>query len=311
MKTKLFAESPPSAQGWLAVGNGHQLYWQTSGNPEGIPVVWLHGGPGSSASPLHRRFFDPALFWIIQYDQRGCGRSLPAGEIHHNETVDLIADIERLREHFSLKSWAVVGGSWGGALALLYAQAHPERLTKMLLRSPFLCTQAEIENFMEHPPEGCRTRWEALQSLVPQHSGESILAFGYRVFCLEQDVQQQVELAQAWMAYEAAMNVYPAPAPTLGLTGNDTLIARYSIQSHYLWHRCFVGQNILAYSHRLSEIPLTLVHGDQDALCPFENSLEIQRAVPQTKLVRVKGGGHDLTDPGMLITTFQELACWS
>ena len=311
MKTKLFPESPPSAQGWLAVGNGHQLYWQTSGNPEGVPVVWLHGGPGSSASPLHRRFFDPALFRIIQYDQRGCGRSLPAGEIHHNETVDLIADIERLREHFYLKTWSVVGGSWGGALALLYAQAHPERITRMLLRSPFLCTQAEIENFMEHPPEGCRALWEALQSHVPPHSGESILAFGYRVFCLEQDVQQQVQLAQAWMAYEAAMNVYPAPAPTLGLTGNDMLLARYRIQSHYLWHRCFVSQNILAHSHRLSEIPLTLVHGDEDALCPFENSLEIQRAVPQTKLVRVAGGGHDLTDPGMLSATFQELACWS
>ena len=310
MKTKLFAETQPVAQGWLAVGNGHQLHWQASGNPEGMPVVWLHGGPGSSASPLHRRFFDPAYFWIIQYDQRGCGRSLPAGEIHHNETVDLIADIERLREHLSLTRWSVVGGSWGGALALLYAQAHPERITRMLLRSPFLCTQAEIENFMEHPPEGCRARWETLQSQVPQNLGQSILAFGYRVFCLEQDVQQQVQLAQAWMAYEAAMNVYPAQAPTLGLTGHDALIARYRIQSHYLWHRCFVSQNILAQSHRLLEIPLTLVHGDSDALCPFENSLDIQRAVPQAKLVRVAGGGHDLTDPGMLSATFQELACW-
>lgn len=310
MKNKLFAETQPSSQGWLAVGNGHQIHWQASGNPEGIPVVWLHGGPGSSASPLHRRFFDPALFWIIQYDQRGCGRSLPAGEIHHNETVDLIADIERLREYLSLSRWSVVGGSWGGALALLYAQAHPERIIRMLLRSPFLCTQAEIENFMEHPPEGCRERWESLQSLVPQAVQQNILAFGYRVFCLEQDVQQQVQLAQAWMAYEAAMNVYPAQAPTLSLTGNDTLIARYRIQSHYLWHRCFVGQNILAQSHRMSEIPLTLVHGERDALCPFANSLDIQRAVPQAKLVRVAGGGHDLTDPGMLNATFQELAYW-
>ena len=311
MKNKLFAETQPSSQGWLAVGNGHQIHWQASGNPEGIPVVWLHGGPGSSASPLHRRFFDPALFWIIQYDQRGCGRSLPAGEIHHNETVDLIADIERLREHLSLTRWSVVGGSWGGALALLYAQAHPDRVDRMLLRSPFLCTQAEIENFMEHPPEGCRERWESLQSQVPQAAQQNILAFGYRVFCLEQDVQQQVQLAQAWMAYEAAMNVYPAQAPTLSLTGNDTLIARYRIQSHYLWHRCFVGQNILAQSHRMSEIPLTLVHGERDALCPFANSLDIQRAVPQAKLVRVAGGGHDLTDPGMLSATFQELAYWT
>lgn len=311
MKTKLFVESSPLGQGWLPVGNGHQLHWQTSGNPEGMPVVWLHGGPGSSASPLHRRFFDPTLFWIIQYDQRGCGRSLPLGEIGHNETVDLIADIERLRQHLSLERWSVVGGSWGGALALLYAQAHPERIDRMLCRSPFLCTQAEIENFMEHPPEGCRERWEGLQSHVPKHSGQSILEFGYRVFCLDQDVKKQSQLAQSWMAYEAAMNVYPAQAPALGLPGSDALIARYRIQSHYLWHRCFVDKNILTHNHKLTDIPLTLVHGDMDALCPFTNSLEIQRALPQAKLVRVAGGGHDLTDPGMLSATFKEIALWS
>lgn len=311
MKNKLFAETQPVAQGWLAVGNGHQLHWQASGNHEGMPVVWLHGGPGSSASPLHRRFFDPAHFWIIQYDQRGCGRSLPAGEIDHNETSDLIADIECLREHLSIPKWSVVGGSWGGALALLYAQAHSERINRMLCRSPFLCTQAEIENFMEHPPEGCREQWLGLQSQVPRDSGQTILEFGYQVFCLEQDVQKQSQLAKAWMAYEAAMNVYPAQAPTMGLTGHDTLIARYKVQSHYLWHRCFVGQNILAHSQLLSAIPLTLVHGERDALCPFENSLEIQRAVPHANLVRVAGGGHDLTDPGMLSATFQALASWS
>jgi proline iminopeptidase len=311
MKTKLFAESQPVAQGYLEVGNGHQLHWQASGNPEGRPIVWLHGGPGSSASPLHRRFFDPDHFWIIQYDQRGCGRSLPAGAIDHNETVDLIADIERLREHLSLTRWSVVGGSWGGALALLYAQAHPERITRMLLRSPFLCTHAEIENFMEHPPEGCRVRWEGLQSQMPQDAQQTILAFGYRVFCLEQDIQKQVQLAQAWMAYEAAMNVYPAQAPEVGLTSQDSLIARYRVQSHYLWHRCFVSQRILAQSQMLSEIPLTLVHGDRDALCPFANSLEIQSAVPHAQLVRVEGGGHDLTDPGMMSATFQALSAWS
>jgi proline iminopeptidase len=310
MKTKLFAEIQPVAHGWLAVGNGHQLHWQASGNPEGMPVVWLHGGPGSSASPLHRRFFDPVLFWIIQYDQRGCGRSLPAGAIEHNETSYLLADIERLREHLSIPKWSVVGGSWGGALALLYAQAHPDRVDRMLCRSPFLCTQTEIDNFMEHPPEGCRERWEVLQSQVPKGSKQTVLEFGYRVFCLEEDVQKQVPLAQAWATYEAAMNVYPMQAPTIGLGDHEALIARYRVQSHYLWHRCFVGPNILAQAHRMSEIPLTLVQGDVDALCPFENSLAIQRAVPQATLIRVAGGGHDLTDPGMLGATFQALTSW-
>ncbi len=286
------------------------MHWQTSGNPEGMPVVWLHGGPGSSASPLHRRFFDPAVFWIIQYDQRGCGRSLPAGAIDHNETSDLIADIERLREHLGLASWGVVGGSWGGALALLYAQAHPERIERMLLRSPFLCTQAEIDNFMEHPPEGCRERWQGLKSQVPRDSTQSILEFGHQVFCQDQDLHKQAQLAQAWLSYEAAMNVYPAPAPTLGQGDSAGLIARYRVQSHYLLNQCFVPQNILANVQCLEGIPLTLVHGDRDALCPFSNSQTIQQALPMTKLVRVQGGGHDLTDPGMLAASFEEIGLW-
>jgi proline iminopeptidase len=310
MKTKLFPEAQPVAQGWLEVGDGHEIHWQTSGNPEGWPVVWLHGGPGSSASPLHRRFFDPARYWIIQYDQRGCGRSRPAGGIERNETPDLIADIERLRTYFGLPRWSVVGGSWGGALALLYASAHPDRVERMLLRSPFLCTHTEIEDFMERPPEACRALWLNLKAQVPESSSLSILEYGYRVFCQGEHPQEQEALARAWMAYEAAMNMYPAQAPSLGAPDGAALIARYRIQSHYLLHRCFVQEDILAQSRALKAIPLTLVHGDLDALCPFANSLAIQHAVPQAKLIRVSGGGHDLTDPGLLEATFEGLKQW-
>lgn len=310
MKTKLFPETQPRAQGWLAVGGGHEIHWQTSGNPEGAPVVWLHGGPGSSASPLHRRFFDPEAFWIIQFDQRGCGRSRPQGEIQQNETRYLIADIERLRTHFGLSAWSVVGGSWGGALALLYAMSHPERIERMLLRSPFLCTPAEIENFMECPPLACRERWLSLKSLVPVDSGQTVLEYGYQVFCMENNFTEQVRLAQAWAAYETAMNVYPAQAPVLGPLDESALIARYRIQSHYLKHHCFVRTDLLAGSHALKEIPLTLVHGDSDALCPFANSQAIQRTVPHAKLVRVDNAGHDLTDAGVLAATLVELGLW-
>jgi proline iminopeptidase len=310
MKNTLFPEMQPSAQGWLEVGDGHEIHWQTSGNPEGMPVVWLHGGPGSSASPLHRRFFDPARFWIIQYDQRGCGRSRPSGSVHRNETVDLIADIERLRQFLGVSRWSVVGGSWGGALALLYAFAHSDRVVRMLLRSPFLCTQSEIENFMEHPPKECRDRWMNLKTLVPPSSRQTILEYGYQVFCQRQDTQEQARLALAWMSYEAAMNVYPAKAPALDMANGIGLISRYRIQSHYLRHRCFVYEDLLAQPSVLKETPLTLVHGELDALCPYTNSLSIQRVAPQAKLGLVKGGGHDLTDPGMLSSTFGELELW-
>lgn len=310
MKTKLFPEIPASAQGWLEVGDGHEIHWQTSGNPEGVPVVWLHGGPGSSASPLHRRFFDPEMFWIIQFDQRGCGRSRPAGAIRHNEISDLIADIERLRSYLGLSTWSVVGGSWGGALGLLYAMQHPERIERMLLRSPFLCTTAEIENFMEYPPEACRERWQRLKSLVPQSSGQTVLEYGYQVFCLENNLAEQLRLAEAWASYEAAMNVYPSEAPSPGALDGSAMIARYRIQSHYLKHRCFVTRDLLAQAQTLSKIPLTLVHGDMDALCPVANSQAIHGLVSQAKFVRVKGAGHDLTDSGVLAATFAELQLW-
>lgn len=312
MKIKVFPDAPVLTEGWLDVGDGHAMHWQTSGNAEGKPVIWLHGGPGSSASPLHKRFFDPAKFWIIQYDQRGCGKSRPAGSIHANQTADLVQDIERLRSHLKVPRWSVVGGSWGGALALLYAQAHPEVVVRMLLRSPFLCTAAEIENFTEFPPAACRARWQVLKDQLPVNSEETILEFGYRVFCLENDATTQRRLALAWMAYEAAMNVFPQPAAlSMGTFEDASLIARYRVQSHYLMHRCFVSRDLLAGIGALQELPLVLVHGDQDVLCPFANSLAIQRALPQARVVRVVGGGHDLTDEGVMAATFSAIQEWS
>jgi proline iminopeptidase len=145
---------------------------------------------------------------------------------------------------------------------------------------------------------------------VPESSKQSILEYGYHVFCQGDNPKNQAALARAWMDYEAAMNMYPAQAPTLGVTDGSALIARYRIQSHYLQHRCFVQDDILAQAQALKAIPLTLVHGDLDALCPFTNSLAIQHAVPQAKLIRVSGGGHDLTDPGMLDATFEGLKQW-
>jgi proline iminopeptidase len=310
MKTKIFPSLEPLEQGWLEVGEGHAMHWQASGNPSGSPVVWLHGGPGSSASPLHRRMFDPSKFWVIQYDQRGCGRSLPLGAIHANQTADLIQDIERLREHLGLERWAVVGGSWGGALALLYAQTFPGVVSRMLLRSPFLCTAAEIRDFTESPPQALRARWQLIRDEMPAESTETVLAFGYRTFCLENDVKAQLKLARAWLFYEAAMNVYPAMAPDIGAPQENALIARYRVQSHYLQHGCFLNQELLSRAAALSKLDLTLIHGELDALCPFDNSVRIQSLVPQAQLVSVKGSGHDLTDEGMLAATFAAIQKW-
>ena len=311
MKNTLFPDLRPIREGWLAVGAGHEIYWQVSGNPKGIPVVWLHGGPGSSASPLHRRFFDPARYLMIQYDQRGCGRSLPQGSIVTNQTQNLIDDLEQLRLYFGLSSWSVVGGSWGGALALMYAQAHPDAVNRLLLRSPFLCTKEEIERFVQAPPPQCMESWRKLHDQIPEGSKESILDYGYRTFSQSKDSEAQTRLARAWAAYESAMNAYPAPAPQMSLSELKPMIARYRVQCHYLANQCFAQSGVLTFPKKLEGMGLTLIHGNQDALCPVENSLLIQRLVSDTKLLRVQGAGHDLTDVKMVAAMRQVIETWT
>jgi len=311
MKSNLFPHAEPHKQGLLKLGDGHQMHWQASGNPVGVPVVWLHGGPGSSASPLHRRLFDPAKFLIIQYDQRGCGLSDSRGATQANTTPDLIEDIERLRQFLCVSQWHVVGGSWGGSLALLYVQSYSHVVEKVLLRSPFLCTASEIEGYMQSPPAQCLNLWQQIKKRLPPGSPETMLEFSYRVFCQEIDLPAQTRLAHAWVAYEAAMNSYPELAPKLGVLDDQALIARYKIQMHYLQHQCFVDQPILEHPQILQTLDLTLVHGDQDALCPFENSLTIQRAAPQAHLVRVAGVGHNMFDEQMLCAMLAQITNWA
>lgn len=298
-----------SREGWLPVGAGHHIYWQTSGNPEGVPVVWLHGGPGSSSSPLHRSVFDPAFFHIIQFDQRGCGRSLPTGDINDNRTSDLVSDIERLRLFLDIPDWIVVGGSWGGALALAYAQQHSAVIRRLLLRSTFLCSRREIDAFLHNPRDRCQAVWQALMACVPR-TGEDLLGYGYRVFCLENHPEEQSRLALAWARYESAQNAYPSVAPDLDLTSGMTLVPRYRVQCHYLHHGCFTTRETLLDSEALLGLDVTLIHGMDDAVCPYENSLAIKRVLPQAKLVGVAHGGHDLTHPAMLAAVKQVIAEW-
>lgn len=307
----LYPALSPFRQGFLPVGDGHALHWELSGNVKGIPLVWLHGGPGSCASLLHRRFFDPERYLIIQYDQRGCGKSRATQSLVRNETDDLVSDLERLREFLGLKAWSVVGGSWGGALALAYAQQHSGRIEHLLLRSPFLCSPAEIDAFMNHPPTACLTYRRDLYDYVPDTRAETLLDFGYRVFCLEQDIALQSSLALSWARYEAAMNAYPDPAPELTLESGESLIPRYQVQCHYLFNKCFTTRDALLQPDALGKIDLILIHGEQDALCPVSNSEAIHAIVPDSKLIKLPGCGHDLATQGMQQALVSAIACWS
>lgn len=296
-------------QGWLEVGQGHRIYWQTSGNPTGVPVVWLHGGPGSASSPLHRQVFDPTYFHIIQFDQRGCGQSQPAGLIVDNRTSDLVSDIEKLRLFLEIPNWHVVGGSWGGALALAYAHAHPYSIRNLLLRSTFLCSQQEVDAFLSTPPKQCESVWQKLMACVPA-TGEDLLSYGHRVFCLEDNQDEQSLLALAWARFESSMNAYPLTAPELELSSGATLVSRYRVQCHYLKHGCFTTRDALLNPNGLQELNVVVVHGSDDAVCPFENSQAIKKAMPQATLVSVPDCGHDLTHPAMFAAIKHAIAQW-
>ena len=311
MHPMLFPDITPFRQGWLAVGAGHEIFWALSGNPEGIPVVWLHGGPGSAASPLHRRFFDPEQFLIVQFDQRGCGNSRPAGRLVSNQTRDLVADMDLLRNMLGLKAWCVVAGSWGGALALAYAHRFPSDILQMLLRSPFLCSPEEIEQFMRHPPSACNHALQQLMQQLPAGCSEDLLSYGHRVFCLEHDVTRQSMLASAWARYESAMNAYPQSVTDAGIPPGETMIPRYQIQCHYLVNACFVTREQLLAPEPLRHLNLTLIHGEQDALCPLSNSLAIAASAPAAHLIQLPGCGHELATPPMQNALLKVIAGWS
>ena len=307
---ELFPGLSPIRQGWLPVGDGHALHWELSGNIKGIPVVWLHGGPGSCASSLHRRFFDPERFLIIQYDQRGCGKSLATQTLAHNQTEDLVSDLEQLRHFLGLTTWSVVGGSWGGALALAYAQKHSAHIERLVLRSPFLCSQAEIDGFMRHPPASCFAQWQILTHTVPDSRAETLLEFGYRVFCQESDIALQSLLALRWAHFESAMNAYPHAAPEWSLQTGESLISRYRVQCHYLFNKCFVTREALLQPVALKKVDLTLIHGEDDALCPVNNSAVIHAIVPASTLIRLPHCGHELATQDMQQALLDTVACW-
>ncbi len=265
---------------------------------------------------MHRRLFDPEKYLIIQYDQRGCGRSRPRGEIRYNTTEDLLTDIERLRVALNVQAWHVAGGSWGASLALLYVQSNPMVIRRVLLRSPFLCTDQEINAYLSAPPEACKARWHSLVDVCNRQGRSTILDYSHAVFCADADDTPVAtghlgELARAWSVYEMAMDAWPASTTPPTRFDDQALIDRYRIHLHYLQARCFVQTPIVNQPERFKGVDLTIVHGEQDALCPFHNSLELQRRIPRAKVVPVSGAGHNAFDSRMVRAVMAEIGRWA
>lgn len=308
----LFPPVEPFDQRMMDMGDGHKIYVEQSGNPNGMPVVIFHGGPGGGCSPAMRRYFDPSVYRIILFDQRGCGRSKPHASVENNTTWHLIADIERIRDALHIDQWIVFGGSWGATLALLYAQTHPERPVALVLRGVFLMTQHELDWFYgggagQFWPE----TWARFESLIPEDErGDMIGAYHKRLF--SGDRETEVKYARAWAAWENAL----ASMQSNGASGHPP--AEYArafsrLENHYFTNAGFLdfdGQ-ILAHMDRIAHIPGYIVQGRYDMICPPRAAYEIAKRWPNARLRMIHDAGHALSEPGIsseLVHVMKDLA---
>ena len=290
----------PFDQRMIEVGSGHRVYMEQCGNPGGIPVVVLHGGPGGGCSPAMRRYFDPAVYRAVLFDQRGCGRSRPHAEIRDNTTWHLVADIERIREALGIERWIAFGGSWGATLALIYAQTHPERVARLVLRGVFLMTRAELQWFYgggagQFWPE----LWARFAGMVPEgERGDLIAAYNRRLF--SGDVLEETRFARAWAGWENALASIGNDGP-MGESPADYARAFARLENHYFANEGFLEEDgqILRDADRLADIPGTIVQGRYDMICPPASAHRLAAAWPSAALKIVPGAGHALSEPGI------------
>ena len=291
--------STPFDEGWLAVSGGHRIAYGQYGNPHGIPAVVLHGGPGSGSSPAQRQFFDLARYRVIQFDQRGCGRSEPVGETANNQTGLLLEDIETLRQHLQIPRWLVVGGSWGATLAVLYAAAYPDVVSGVLLRGLFLATKSDIDWFFQGAATDYPVEWRTFSSLAPSEARNELLPWLFQVFAND-DAELQRRVAQGWFAWESVLGSSPVIAAPEGEVLHK-LIKRYRVQSHYLQHSCWLAEGaILEACTRLNDLPVCLLHGDSDVICRPQSSQLAHQYCPGSRLEWAAGAGHNPFHPGMM-----------
>jgi proline iminopeptidase len=296
----LFPPIEPYATGMLAVDDRHTLYWEQSGNPNGVPVLFLHGGPGAGATPTHRRFFDPASYRIIIFDQRGAGRSTPLGEIADNTMRHLVGDIERLRRHFRIERWVVFGGSWGSTLAMAYAQAHPKPCRALVLRGIFLCRQAEIDWFLYGLRHIFPEAWRAFVAPIPERERSDLLTAHHRRL-VDPNPAVHMPVARAWSMYEGACSTLLPSGDTVAAFGEDRLsLGLARIEAHYFKTQIIAPEHdLVAHLDRIRAIPTTIVQGRYDMVCPIVTADELANAWPEAEYVVVPDAGHSAMEPGI------------
>ena len=296
-----YPEIEPYDHGMLDVGDGHRVYWELCGNPNGKPVVFLHGGPGGGCTPTQRRLFDPDKYRILLFDQRGCGRSTPYASLEANTTWHLVADVERLRQMIGVDKWMVFGGSWGSTLALAYAQEHPERVTELVLRGIFTLRRSELLWYYQ---EGASwifpDKWEGFLAPIPEEERGDLMA-AYRRRLIDPDSAVQARAARAWSLWEGETITLLHNQGYSDQFGDEHYaIAFARIENHYFVNEgWFEEGQLIRNAHRLKNIPGVIIQGRYDIATPPKSAWELHKAWPEAQFIMVPDAGHAVSEPGI------------
>ncbi|WP_166417711.1 prolyl aminopeptidase [Cochlodiniinecator piscidefendens] len=308
----LFPPIEPFDRRMMDVGDGHQIYVEQCGARDGIPVIVLHGGPGGGTSPFMRRFFDPKIYRIVLFDQRGCGRSKPSGSVESNTTWDLVADIERIREAFEIERWIVFGGSWGATLSLIYAISHPDRAAALALRGVFLATKAELDWFYEGGVSAFwPDLWDEFVGLLPMEERGEVIK-NYHGHIHSGSYGEEVKYARAWTVWENALAAISSNG-RVGPTPSDYALSFAKLESHYFINGAFLECDdwIIKNADRIAHIPGVIVQGRFDMICPPSSAYRLSKAWPKSDLRLIGQAGHALSEAGImseLLTVMEDFA---
>lgn len=309
----LYPDIRPNERYQLSVDDIHTLYIEESGNPKGLPVLFVHGGPGAGCSPYDRRFFDPDVYRIILFDQRGAGRSTPHAMLENNTAQHLIEDMERIREHLNVDKWALFGGSWGSTLSLLYAQAHSDRVLGMVLRGIFLCRDEDLQWFYQHGADRIfPDYWAEFIEPIPENERDNLVEAYYKRLVGSNEIAK-MSAAKAWSTWEGqCATLRPNPDIVQMFSDPHTALSLARIEAHYFMHKAYLEPNqLLENADKLADIPGIIIHGRYDMICPLDNASRLHSAWPASELHIVRDAGHSSHEPSIvdaLIKATEEMA---
>lgn len=297
-----YPEIKPYQRHQIAVEPPHELYVDESGNPDGIPVLFVHGGPGAGCGKYDRRFFDPEVYRIVLFDQRGSGRSRPHAELENNTTQKLVEDIEVIRKALGIDQWVLFGGSWGSTLSLVYAQTYPERVLGLILRGIFLCRREDLLWFYQAGASRLfPDYWDDFVAQIPEEERGDMIGAYYRQLIGENQIQQ-MSAAKTWACWEGrTATLKPSPEVVDSFTEPHRALSLARIEAHYFINDAFLEHNqILRDAHKLANIPGTIVHGRYDVICPLDNAYALHKAWPGSELQIIREAGHASREPGIV-----------